>query len=211
VDHEPSKDEHGGDAPNASKDDGLTEPPQASDEEPDEQDQEHEGDEGDQGGLGRVGLAMEHRLPREQPSDRYAVETAGQPFLSGLVDRPCLDTVHPPQRVEPRVRLDDVTPDPAAGPMRVGAGADHVVEGRVDPDLETPAGGAQRTAHAQIVELEQAPRVGRPPADGAPARHRHGEDSAAIGREDRARLEVGAESDDLLARRHGVNSAEREA
>jgi hypothetical protein len=49
VDHEPSKDEHGGDAPNASKDDGLTEPPQASDEEPDEQDQEHEGDEGDQG------------------------------------------------------------------------------------------------------------------------------------------------------------------
>ena len=50
-----------------------------------------------------VPLAVEHRLAREQPADRHAVQPAGEPPVA-----PGLDRVHPAQLVQAQVRRPDL-------------------------------------------------------------------------------------------------------
>ena len=83
----------------------------------------------------------------------------------------------------------------APGAARVGAAVDHLVERGVDPDLEAPHRLAQRAGDPQPVERQHpalAPgdhhSIGRRPAPS----DRHREQPAAVGRQQRARLEVGA-------------------
>ena len=64
----------------------------------------------------------------------------------------------------------------------------------VEADLEPRAALAQRPRDPQPVEREHTTGIGRPPSD-APATERHGEQSAAVGGQQCARLEVGADCD----------------
>ena len=89
-------------------------------------------------------------------------------------------------------------------PGRVGSAQarDHLVERGVDADLVAPARPAQRAADPQPVERQHAARVRRPPADGPPPCETGiGNSAGPVGGEQRARLEVGADPDQLLARR----------
>ena len=102
--------------------------------------------------LRRVALAVEHRLPREQAADGDAVQAAGQPVLAVRPDRPGLDAVHPAEVVQPAVRRRR-RPCGSSRPGGFGSAqpAHHLVVRRVDPDLEPPAGRAQRPADPQAV------------------------------------------------------------
>ena len=89
-----------------------------------------------------------------------------------------------------------------SGPRRVGAGLDHLVERGVDPHLE--ARGSDRRSD----RLTRSPSSGRTPrgsGDHQPSRPppaRPASGTARGGRrQDRARLEVGADADDAVARR----------
>jgi hypothetical protein len=107
--------------------------------------------------LGGVPPAVEHRLAREEPSDRDPVEAAGE---RPVVERPGLDAVGPPESVEPAVGVADLRCDPAVGTVGLGAGLDHLVEGGVDPDLEAATRRSQRSRRPQPVERQDASRVG---------------------------------------------------
>src|SRR5690349_14132946 len=63
--------------------------------------------EGEQRDLRGVRLPVEHRLPREQPADRQAVETADEPAVQTGLHR-----VRPAQLVEPDVRVTHAGVDP---------------------------------------------------------------------------------------------------
>ncbi len=158
-------------------------------------------DEVHQGHLRRVGAPMEHRLPGEQATDRHAVQPAGEL----AVGRPRLDAVRPPEHEQAPVCGADRAVDPAMGARRVRAGVDDAVEGRVDPHLVPGARAAQRPAHLQAVERQHPARVGRPPRHGARPTQGHREQAAAVGGEQGAWLEVGADPDDpRLVRRRGM-------
>ncbi|GMA89071.1 hypothetical protein GCM10025868_43210 [Angustibacter aerolatus] len=153
-------------------------------------------DQRDERGLGGVAGTVEHRLPCEQAADGHAVEPADERAV-----RPRLDRVRPPEVVQPGVRLDDVAGDPAAVAGRVGAGEHDVGERGVDPDVEARQHLAQRPGHPQPVERQHTARVGRPPAErrtpltaGA-----HGEQAGAVGGQQRAGSQVGAERDEVVA------------
>ena len=154
-------------------------------------------DEPDERHLRRVAHRVEHRLPGEQAPDRHAVQTADEaPVL------PRLDAVRPAQLVQPAVRAGHLRGDPPTLARGVRTPADDLVERGVDAHLEAVERPAQRPAHAQPAGRDHAPGVGRPPAGGAaaPGPETHGEQPEPVGPEERARLEVGAGGDEVLAR-----------
>ena len=144
-------------------------------------------------GLPAVGDAVEHRLRREQAANRDAVHAARQ----RAVRCPRFDAVRPAQLVQTGVRVDEVVVDPAVRPGRLGARPHDVRERAVDRDGEPPAGAAQRPALVEAVEREDPARVGRPPRDRSAPADAHREQTAAVRGEQRARLQVGADTDDL--------------
>ena len=139
--------------------------------------------------LGGVGAHVELRLGREQAADLDAVEPAGE----RAVAVPDLDRVRPAERVQPLVGGADRRRDPAAGPARVRAAGDHRAERRVGRDREAAGRAPQRARRAELAERHDPARVGAEPRHLAHAAERHREDSGAVGRQQRARLEVGAE------------------
>ena len=152
--------------------------------------------EGDERDLRGVGRRAEHRLPREEAADLHAVQAADEVALGG----PGLDGVRPAEPVQLGVGLDDAGRDPAVRAARVAAGLDDLDERGVDRGRVAAAGLAQRRRHAQPVEREDAARVGRPPADRALGLDRHREQPRAVRRQQGARLEVGADAEQLGAR-----------
>jgi hypothetical protein len=86
---------------------------------------------------------VEHRLPSEQPTERDSVEAAGElarRFSHGPI--PDLDAVRPSQLVQVDVRLSNLRGDPVVLlSAAIRAAIDHVLESRVDRDVE-PAPGA---------------------------------------------------------------------
>ena len=98
--------------------------------------------------------------------------------------------------------------DPSVGSGRIRASGNDRVEGGVDPELEATHRSSQRTAHVQVVELQNPARVGRPPGQFALGLDRHREHAAAVRGEDRSRFVVGADADQSVLIGVGV---EREA
>src|SRR5918994_1174009 len=133
---------------------------------------------------------VEHRLAGEEPADRHAVQPTGQPTFGA----PGLDRVCPAQPVQPAVGRGDVLGDPRTRPGRVRAPGDDVGERCVDPDLEMPAGPAQRPRHLQPVDRQHAAWVRRPPCEpGVPSEypaHRHREEPRPVCGQQRPRLQV---------------------
>jgi hypothetical protein len=78
------------------------------------------------------------------------------------------------------VALDDFLIDPGVGP--IGAGANHGIEMRVDPDFEclTPPFASQAMRDVETVQRQNRPRVGREPSNLA-VLHGHREYSEAVG------------------------------
>ena len=139
--------------------------------------------------LGGVGPPVKHRLRREEPADRDAVE----PACERAVD-PDLDAVRPAQPVQPCVGLADGRRDPRLVVVAaVGAAGHDVVERRVDGHAEPAAAQRAREGPGDVhaVGREHGARIRRPPeqvdAVGGPR-----EDAAAVGGQQRGRLEVAA-------------------
>ncbi len=153
-------------------------------------------DQGDESDLGGVALAVEHRLPREEPADRHPVEPSSQ-FTVG---RPGLHALRPTELVEAEVGVPHPSVDPPTRPGWVGAACHDVVEGRAEADLVAPAGLPKRGAHHQTVQRYDASRVGRPPRH--LVGHRHGEQPAAVSGQQSARLQVSADSHHFAGTRH---------
>ena len=104
-------------------------------------------DETDERGLRGVGPGVEHRLGREQPADRDAVEAAGEPL--GV---PRLDRVRPAELVRAAVRVDDPRVDPARRVAGSCAAGDDGAERRVDAQLEAPRGALQRSRESERLQ-----------------------------------------------------------
>ena len=85
----------------------------------------------------------------DSPANRPPMATPYSPPASRPSAVPGLDAVDPAELVQPAVGPLDVPADPRPRPVPVGAGLDHLVERRVDPDLVTGARLAQRTADPQ--------------------------------------------------------------
>ena len=98
---------------------------------------------------------MEHRLRREEPADRDAVEAAREALVV-----PRLDRVRPPELVQSLVRVDDPGVDPARRVARSRAAADDVRRRRCRRASRSAArhGGASATARSRRAER---PRAGR--------------------------------------------------
>ncbi len=95
------------------------------------------GDQVDQGDLGGVGGVVEHGLTGEHAADAHPVQAADQ-----LVDLPDLEAVRVAEPVQLHVGPAHLREDPGAlGPVVLGAGRHHRLEGPVDGSL--PARAAQ--------------------------------------------------------------------
>ena len=135
--------------------------------------------------LGGVALAVEHRLAREQPADRDAVQPAGEPAVA-----PGLDRVHPAELVEPEVRRPDVAVDPgaaaAAGRRRRRSPRRQAVSTRISN--RGPTRRSDRLTRSP--SSGSTPRVRRAPPARArrPRRTASGRVPRAVGRQQRARL-----------------------
>src|SRR5699024_2692526 len=106
-------------------------------------------DESDESDLRGIRAPVEHRLAREQATDRDAVEPADQ-----LTVLPRLHRVRPAEAVQLQVGRTDRRRYPAVGASWIGTGRDHLLEGRVHPDLELRPGPAQGPGLAQAVERQ---------------------------------------------------------
>ena len=168
----------------------------------------------DQRRLGGVGLAVEHRLPGEQATDRHAVHARRPAGRRARSPRECAQ----PSSVQPEVRRRDRAVDPAAGPGRVGAAVHHRLERRVHPQLEPARRTGAATGRRAGGPPGARPRLNRT----EPVRRRlrrtgrHREQAPPVGRQQRARLEVGADRDQVVvpgrsARGRETTSATAEA
>jgi hypothetical protein len=92
-------------------------------------------DECEERGLRGARAAMELRLGGEETADPDAVEPTREP-----VGVPGLDGVRPAELVQSEIGGSERRVDPPMWSLRVGAGADDVAEGRVDPDLVATRG-----------------------------------------------------------------------
>ena len=138
----------------------------------------------------------------DSPANRPPTETPYRPPTSSpscQVSTLCAQ----PELVEAAVGLGDLAGDPAALAGGVGAALDHLVEGGVDAHLEAVERPAQGAPHPQRPDRHDAARVGRPPPDRAPTvpAQAHGEQPEAVGREQRAGLEVGAGGHEVVTGR----------
>ena len=115
-------------------------------------------DEADEGDLRGVALdgPVEHRFAGKEAAHRDAVEAAHQ--FAVVVPR--LDAVGPPHVVQSGVGADDLVGDPAAVTVDGRAGGDDLGERGVVANLVAAARLAERSAHAERVEREDAPRIG---------------------------------------------------
>ena len=112
--------------------------------------------------------AVELRLGGEETAARDAVQPSGEPLAV-----PRLDRVRPAELVEARVGSDERFVDPAVGPARVGAAADHLRERSVDRISKPRAGAPQRPRRDETDDRDnRSPRrrppdrARRPPASG---------------------------------------------
>ena len=80
----------------------------------------------------------------------------------------------------------------------LGAGSDHGVEVEVDGHREPACGRAQRPRDPHIVQRQDPAWIRRPPAQ-LPAVHAHREQPRAVGLDERRRLEVRADADEIRA------------
>ena len=99
--------------------------------------------------------------------------------------------------VQPDVRVTDLAGDPAVVARRVGAGVDDVGEAGVDGHPVAARRLPQRAADHEGVERQDAAGVGRPPPEVVLAVERHGEQPVPVRGQQRARLEVGADRDEV--------------
>jgi hypothetical protein len=143
----------------------------------------------------RIGTAMEHRLPREQPTDADSVQSPGQ-----LAVAPRLDRVNPAESVQRAVRADHSTVDPSALSRRIGARSQHLVECRVHAYLEPLDRSGKRSRHSQIAQRQDRPTGWRPPQH-RPVVDGHREDTAPIGSQHGTRLQVSTGSNKVLVPR----------
>ena len=78
------------------------------------------------------------------------------------------------------------------------------LETGVDPDLVPLGALPHRPRDAQPVERQNAARIRRPPAEHArQRRHLHREDAPAVGVDERRRLEIAADGDEVAVRQLG--------
>ena len=84
------------------------------------------------------------------------------------------------------------------GTRRIRAARDDGCEGGVEGHREAVAGPVQAAARVETVERHDPARVRRPPRDRRPAPEAHREQTGAIGSEQCARFEIGADPDDAL-------------
>ena len=135
----------------------------------------------DQRDLRGVALAVEHRLPREQPADRHAVQPADEPAVA-----PGLDRVRPAQLVQPEVRRPDLgrrsSPTGRAGSAQASTTSSKAVSTRIsnrartarsDRETRSPSSGStprsyraepRHRAPAAARPASGTGRAGRPPA-----------------------------------------------
>ena len=127
--------------------------------------------------LGGVAHATEHAFAKEGAAELHAIDSAGQ-----LIAAPDLDRMGVTRAVEREHGLLELGVDP--GFLAVGAAGDHAGEIAVDRHREPPAPQRPHQPPGQVeaVQLEDAARVRRPPADRV-ALAETGKHPAAIGQQ----------------------------
>ena len=155
-------------------------------------------DEADQGHLRRVAVAVEHRLAGEQAADGDAVQPADQRGPRAHASTLCAQ----PELVQPRRRRRGCR----GGSSRP---ADATVGAGARPRRRTPCRPGSRSAgtSARSDRLTRSPSIGRTPRGSgdhqpigpAPPSTGIGKTPDAVRREQRARLEVAADPDQVLA------------
>ena len=158
---------------------------------------EHQISQAHQRALGRIRRVMKHRLTREKPSDGQPVKAADQLTLA-----PRLDRVSPSQVVQTQVCIGDRRGDPGSLPCGIGTARHYCRECRVDADLEVPQRLPQGPANPHLAGQQNTTRVRRPPSGrwAAVLTDSHREQPGAIGHEQRARLEIGADAHQVVPR-----------
>ena len=145
-------------------------------------------DQAEQRDLRGVGLAVEHRLPGEQPADRDAVQPAGEPAVA-----PRLDRVRPSPargaRCSPPGRRRRSSRRAAAGRRRRRAPR----RTRCRPGSRSGGRSGAATGSPASRRAAAPPRSTGLHQPTSPVGARHREQPGAVRRQQRARREVGAE------------------
>ena len=143
-------------------------------------------DQPDQRHLGRVGHPVEHRLAREQPADRDAVQPADELAVDPASRPSAPSRAGAARRTPPTIR-SSIHPPSRAGPRRPATTSSKAVSTRtsIAPARLRQRAGDPRAGRAGGPRGRAATTSSSAPAP-APSRHR--EASRPVGRQQRARL-----------------------
>ena len=141
--------------------------------------------------LGGIGAPAEHGFPEKDLAYDDAIQSPRQPFIIPTLHGQGLAEI-----MQMRVGLDDFGGDPGFGARMLLARAtdNHLPEGLVTGNAvaRLPQGLAQAAGDLDLVRLQYATRIGRPPQDGLSGAE-PGEDAAAIGAEQSLGREIAAD------------------
>ena len=150
---------------------------------------------GDHGHLRGIRAHVELRLACEQATDLHPE----QPTRECPGGVPHLDRVRPAEVMQRAVGAAVLRADPPVRAARVGAGGHDVIEGHVDADLEARQHPPQRAGDVHCPGRQDTAGVRGPPAQEIVLGH--GEQPAAVPREQHPRGQVGPHGHQFLPRR----------